>query len=198
MTVPNIITIFRILLVPVFCILYFTPGLKWLAFVVLVTSGISDVVDGIIARKFNQVSRVGKVLDPIADKLFQLSTVICITIDGVVGWWLLALMVAKDLFMLIGGSIFYHKTHAVIASKWYGKLTSVLLFSTFVISFFLFFMSVDRSISIIVISILAAVTMFFSVFSAVNYTRMAVAINNEHKKQKGLNNDNGQYETTSL
>ena len=109
-TVPNIITIFRILLVPVFCILYFTPGLKWAAFVVLVVSGISDVIDGIIARKFNQVSRLGKVIDPVADKLFQLSTVTCMTIDGVFGWWLIAVMIAKDLFMLIGGSIFYFKT----------------------------------------------------------------------------------------
>jgi cardiolipin synthase len=183
MTVPNIISVIRILLVPVFCILYFTPGLRWAAFIVLVASGVSDVLDGIIARKFNQVSRFGKVIDPIADKLFQLSTVICITIDGVVGWWLLALMIAKDLFMLIGGSIFYHKTHAVIASKWYGKLTSVLLFSTFVISFFLSFMGVESSIKFIVITVLAAVTMVFSIISAVNYTRMAVAINNEHKKQ---------------
>ncbi|MBO4392616.1 MAG: CDP-alcohol phosphatidyltransferase family protein, partial [Clostridia bacterium] len=70
MTVPNIITIIRIILVPVFCILYFTPGLRWAAFTVLVVSGISDVLDGIIARKFNQVSRLGKVLDPVADKLF--------------------------------------------------------------------------------------------------------------------------------
>lgn len=191
MTVPNFITIIRILLVPVFCILYFMPGLRWAAFIVLVLSGISDVLDGIIARKFNQVSRLGKVLDPIADKLFQLSTVICITIDNPEIWWMLALMVAKELFMLIGGTIFYHKTHAVIASKWYGKLTSVLLFSTFVISFFLYFMDASRCISIIIISLFAAVTMIFMIISAVSYTRMAVAINNEHKKQKGQTENNG-------
>ncbi len=191
MTVPNIITIIRIILVPVFCILYFTPGLRWAAFTVLVVSGISDVLDGIIARKFNQVSRLGKVLDPVADKLFQLSTVICITIDHLEIWWMLALMIAKELFMLIGGTIFYHKTHAVIASEWYGQLTSVLLFSTFVITFFLYFMNAPRPLSIIIISVFAAVTMVFMIISAVSYTRMAVAINNEHKKQKGQTENNG-------
>lgn len=186
MTIPNIISIIRILLVPVFCILYFTPGLKWLAFIALVVSGVSDVLDGLIARKFNQVSRFGKVLDPVADKMFQMSTVICLCIDKVVGWWLLAIMVAKDLFMLIGGTVFYHKTHSVIASKWYGKLTSCLLFSTFVISFFLYFMQIDSNLSIIIVSVLAALTMIFSIISAVNYTREAVRINNLHKQQKGL------------
>ncbi len=186
MTIPNIISIIRIILVPVFCILYFTPGLKQYAFIALVASGISDVLDGLIARKFNQVTRLGKVLDPIADKLFQLSTVTCLCIDKVVGWWLLAIMIAKDLFMLIGGSIFYHKTHAVIASRWYGKLTSCLLFSTFVVSFFLYFLKTDTTLSIIIVSVLAAVTMIFSIFSAVNYTREAVRINNIHKQQKGI------------
>ena len=188
MTVPNIISIIRILLVPVFCILYFTPGLKWAAFAVLVVSGVSDVLDGLIARKFNMVSRIGKVLDPVADKLFQLSTVICITIDKVVGWWLLALIIAKDLFMLIGGLIFYHKTHAIIASKWYGKLTSVLMFSTFVMAFFLPLIGIENPAKIIIISVFAAVTMVFSIISVVSYTRSAVEINNEHKKQKGNSN----------
>lgn len=186
MTIPNIISIIRIALVPAFCVLYFTPDLRWAAFIILVLSGISDVLDGMIARKFNLVSRVGKVLDPIADKLFQLSTVTCLCIDGAVGWWLLCIMIAKDLFMLIGGSVFYHKTHAVIASKWYGKLTSCLLFSMFVISFFLDFMNADLKTSVIIVSVLAGITMIFSIISAVSYTRAAVAINNEHKKNKGL------------
>ncbi|MBQ2720745.1 MAG: CDP-alcohol phosphatidyltransferase family protein [Clostridia bacterium] len=186
MTIPNIISIIRIALVPAFCVLYFTPDLRWAAFIILVLSGISDVLDGMIARKFNLVSRVGKVLDPIADKLFQLSTVTCLCIDGAVGWWLLCIMIAKDLFMLIGGSVFYHKTHAVIASKWYGKLTSCLLFSMFVISFFLDFMNADLKTSVIIVSVLAGITMIFSIISAVSYTRAAVEINNEHKKNKGL------------
>lgn len=191
MTIPNIISIIRILLVPVFCALYFTP-LRWVSFIVLILSGISDVLDGMIARKFNLISKVGKVLDPIADKLFQLSTVTCLCIDGAVGWWLPALMVAKDLFMLIGGSVFYHKTHAVIASRWYGKLTSCLLFLTFVISFFLDFLNVE--FRMVTVSCLAVITMIFSIISAVNYTRAAIQINNEHKN-KGLNNG---YKTSDV
>ena len=181
MTIPNIISIIRILLVPVFCALYFTP-FRWISFIVLILSGISDVLDGIIARKFNQISKIGKVLDPVADKLFQLSTVACLCIDKAVGWWLLTIMIAKDLFMLVGGSVFYHKTHAVIAARWYGKLTSGLLFSTFVISFFLDFLNVE--FRMIAVSLLAVITMIFSIMSAVKYTLAAIQINNEQKKQR--------------
>ena len=180
MTIPNIISIIRILLVPVFCALYFTP-FRWISFIVLILSGISDVLDGMIARKFNQISKIGKVLDPVADKLFQLSTVACLCIDKAVGWWLLTIMIAKDLFMLVGGSVFYHKTHAVIAARWYGKLTSGLLFSTFVISFFLDFLNVE--FRMIAVSLFAVITMIFSIMSAVKYTLAAIQINNEQKNK---------------
>ena len=74
MTIPNIISIIRIALVPAFCVLYFTPDLRWAAFIILVLSGISDVLDGMIARKFDAVTNFGKFIDPIADKLL----VICV------------------------------------------------------------------------------------------------------------------------
>lgn len=197
MTIPNVISLIRIALVPVFCVLYFTPGLKWASFVVLIVSGVSDVLDGMIARKFNLVSKLGKVLDPIADKLFQLSTVTCLCIGKAVGWWLLCIMVAKDLFMLVGGSVFYHKTHSVIASRWYGKLTSCLLFSTFVISFFLDFINADLKISVITVTSLAAITMVFSILSAISYTREAISINNQYKQQKTKGLENG-HKTPSV
>jgi len=185
MTVPNIITVFRIILVPIFCILFFTPGMKNAAFTILILSGVSDVCDGYIARKFKQISDLGKILDPIADKLFQFSTAICLVIDGKVGVWLLIVMSAKDLFMLVGGSVFYYKTHAVIASRWYGKVMSVLLFSAFITSFLLDFIRMDLSISFAVVSCLFAAAMIFSVMAAVKYTKSAVIINNEHKQKLG-------------
>ena len=187
MTVPNIISIARIILVPVFCVLYFLPGMKGIAFAVIIISGISDLLDGMIARKFNQISDLGKVLDPIADKLFHLSTVFCFCLDKVVSWIFFAFMIAKELFMIIGGIVFYKKTEGgVIASKWYGKLTSSILFSTFMIAFFLDFADVKHEITTVVLSVLFCIALAFSISTVISYTKTAIKINNEKKAAKKL------------
>ena len=178
MSIPNIISIVRILLVPVFCVMYFTPGMRLASLVVLIASGLSDLVDGYIARKFNQITDLGKVLDPIADKLFHMSTIFCLCIDGVVGYWLLVIVVAKELFMICGGVILYKKNRAVIASKWYGKLSSSLFFSAFVLSF----VPVESDSYKIFISCLFAVAVLISIYALVNYVSKAVSINNARKK----------------
>ena len=178
MSIPNIISIVRILLVPVFCMMYFTPGMRMASLVVLIASGLSDLVDGYIARKFNQITDLGKVLDPIADKLFHMSTIACLCIDGIVGYWLLVIVVAKELFMICGGVILYKKNQAVIASKWYGKLSSSLLFSAFILSF----VQVEGDSYKIFISCLFAVAVLISIYALVNYVMKAVCINNARKK----------------
>ena len=177
MSIPNIISIIRIMLVPVFCVMYFTPGMRLASLIVLIASGLSDLVDGYIARRFNQITDLGKVLDPIADKLFHMSTIACFCIDGVVGYWLLVLVVAKELFMIIGGVILYKKNQAVVASKWYGKLSSSLIFSAFILSF----VPVEGNAYKIFISCLFAVAMVISFYALVNYVANAVKINNARK-----------------
>lgn len=181
MSVPNIISIIRIILVPVFCVAYFTPGIRYIAFAALIISGISDILDGYIARRFNQITDLGKVLDPVADKLFNISTILCFCIDRIVGFWLLALVAAKELFMLFGGVVFYKKTHAVIASKWYGKLASCLFFAAFVLSFV---EAPDRHAYGIFINCLFAFAMAVSLFAMANYSANAVRINNLKKRKK--------------
>jgi len=183
MSIPNIISIVRILLVPVFCVMYFTPGMRMASLVVLIASGLSDLVDGYIARKFNQITDLGKVLDPIADKLFHMSTIACLCIDGIVGYWLLVIVVAKELFMICGGVILYKKNRAVIASKWYGKLSSSLLFSAFILSF----VQVEGAAYKIFISCLFAVAVLISIYALVNYVMKAVCINNARKKAEKEN-----------
>ncbi|MBE6890906.1 MAG: CDP-alcohol phosphatidyltransferase family protein [Ruminococcaceae bacterium] len=178
MSIPNIISIIRILLVPIFCVIYFTPGMKTVALIVLIVSGLSDLVDGYIARKFNQITDLGKVLDPIADKLFHMSTIACLCIDRVVGYWLLFIVMAKELFMICGGVILYKKTKAVIASKWYGKLSSSLFFSAFVLSF----VPVNNTAYTIFISCLFAVAVLISLYAMINYVTKAVSINNARKR----------------
>ena len=98
LTLPNVLSALRLVGVPVFLWLLFTHQDLW-AFVVLALSGITDYLDGKIARRFNLVSRVGQLLDPLADRLYVLSTLVALTIRDVIPLWLLVVLVARDLFM---------------------------------------------------------------------------------------------------
>ena len=95
LTVPNVISLARLLLVPVFAVLIATSRDGW-AVAVLAASGASDWLDGVLARRLGQVSRLGQLLDPAADRLFILVTLVGLAWRGVVPWWLLVVLVARD------------------------------------------------------------------------------------------------------
>ncbi|MDQ6895659.1 MAG: CDP-alcohol phosphatidyltransferase family protein [Actinomycetota bacterium] len=98
LTLPNALSALRLVGVPVFLWLLFSGQDLW-AFAVLALSGISDYLDGKIARHFGLVSRLGQLLDPMADRLYVLSTLVALTIRDVIPLWLLVVLVARDLFM---------------------------------------------------------------------------------------------------
>ena len=98
LTVPNVLSALRLVGVPVFLWLLFTHQDVW-AFIVLALSGISDYLDGKIARRFHLVSRLGQLLDPIADRLYVLTTLIALALRDIIPLWLLVVLVARDLFM---------------------------------------------------------------------------------------------------
>jgi len=96
LTVPNAISAARLVLVPVFAVLL-ARRQDVAALVVLAVSGVSDWLDGVVARRLGQVSRLGQVLDPAADRLFIVVTIVALAWRGVVPWWLVAALVARDL-----------------------------------------------------------------------------------------------------
>lgn len=99
LTIPNGISIFRLAGVPLFLWLVLVPEADGWALAVLFVSGISDFADGYLARKLNQTSKVGEILDPVADRLYILSTVIGLAARGIIPWWVAALLPARDLFL---------------------------------------------------------------------------------------------------
>ena len=109
LTVPNLISVIRILLIPVIAVLYYKGYIWWTVFVIFI-SGLSDAVDGKIARKFNQVSNLGKLLDPVADKLtiFALAIVLFLKFKEAQSEsmqafaWVFLLFIAKDIIMILG------------------------------------------------------------------------------------------------
>lgn len=128
LTVPNALSLLRILLVPVFMYLYIgRQNTLWTA-IVLIISCASDVIDGPIARKFNQVSDVGKALDPIGDKLTQIGLMVCLITKYPLMWVPAIIIVVKEIVSGILGLVTIKKANVVKGAVWHGKLTTVLLF----------------------------------------------------------------------
>ena len=130
MTVPNILSIFRLVLVPVFAVVFFQPDSdahRWAALVYLVAF-LTDIADGWIARHFNQITRLGRILDPLADKLMTFTVIVCLTVDEVIPVWMVVVFFCKELTMTIGGTVMYRKIHDMIPSNWLGKLSTGVFF----------------------------------------------------------------------
>ena len=122
--IPNMLTILRFILVPFIVILILKE--RFLdAFILLTVSSLSDVLDGRIARKFNLVTDIGKLLDPLADKTNQISVLVSLVIIKVVPVWIVVILFIKEFILVAGASWLYGKK-VVVSSKWYGKLTTVI------------------------------------------------------------------------
>ena len=133
--VPNILTICRFLLIP-FVVFYIFTGNYILAFIFFTLSGLTDIADGFIARKFNLISNFGKLMDPLADKLTQICTLASLTLNHIIPIGILAVVLLKELIMIAGASFLYGKD-VVVYSKWYGKLATVLFYFAIVVSLLL-------------------------------------------------------------
>ena len=129
LTIPNLLSAFRILLVPVMAALYCGAGNYPLTAGVLLLSGATDVADGYIARRFHMVSDLGKVLDPVADKLTQAAALGCLLTRFRVLWWLLALLVVKECLMAAMGIFVIRRTGEVYSASWHGKLATCILYA---------------------------------------------------------------------
>lgn len=132
-TIPNVLSLIRIALVPVFAVLYLlgeqNPTLFFWAIGVLVLSGVTDLFDGMIARKFNQITEIGKLLDPVADKLTQVTVVVCLAVRVPRLWPLVVLCAAKELMQTIGaGLLLLFSKQRVQAAEWYGKVSTFVFY----------------------------------------------------------------------
>lgn len=130
--IPNILTISRFVLIP-FIIGALLESDYTAAFVFLTISGLTDVLDGFIARKFNFVTNFGKLIDPLADKATQISTLIALSYIKIIPYWMLIVVFLKEGMMIAGASFLYGK-QLVVSSRWYGKLATVVFYVAIVAS----------------------------------------------------------------
>lgn len=127
-TLPNILSMFRIALIPVMVWLFvFRENYLWTA-ILLAVSAITDVIDGVVARKFNMVTELGKALDPVADKLTQGGVLLCLVFKFKQMIFPLILLVVKEIFTGITQLLIIKKHKIVVGADWYGKITTVFLY----------------------------------------------------------------------
>lgn len=133
-TIPNWMCFVRIALIPVFTVM-FVKGMYIPAFIVMIVAALTDVFDGKIARKFNMVSNLGKILDPIADKLSQMAIVIILIVKFWDGYlkYILFLFIVKELLMIIGGVVLLSKGMRPVAAEVWGKVATVVFYTFMII-----------------------------------------------------------------
>ena len=160
--IPNILTIIRILLIP-FIIISILNDEYIMALIFFLLSGTTDILDGFIARKFNLITNLGKLLDPLADKLTQISTLVTITVKGIIPYWILLIIFSKEILMVCGASFLYGKD-TVVSSKWFGKLSTVVLYIAIFLSIVIIYFNLPNEYIMInmYIYILAIISTVFS------------------------------------
>ncbi len=124
--IPNILTIIRFIFIP-FIVISLCLNNYILALVLFTISSFSDILDGYIARKYDAITDFGKLMDPLADKLTQISTLFTLYIKRMIPIWIVLIVISKEIILISGASFLYGK-QLVVSSKWYGKLSTVILY----------------------------------------------------------------------
>lgn len=151
-TIPNILSMLRIAIIP-FIIWAFCVEQYWLSAGLILFSGLTDVIDGYIARHFNMISPLGKALDPIADKLTLISLIIMLCLKNTTLLYLLVIFIIKELIMAIEGILIIKKTGTTYNSRWHGKITTLFLYFTMIVH--VVWISIPLTVSAILLVICA-------------------------------------------
>lgn len=173
MNIPNMLTTARFFLIPAFYIVYFSSidNHFIIAIIIFLISGITDVLDGYIARKHNMVTKWGSLLDPLADKLMLLTVLFSLSQTNVIPVWIFIVILAKEVLMILGG-ILLLKDETVISSRYYGKAATFF----FYLSIGIMILNKKAGAIIMYAAILMAFFAFFNYLR--NYLHLKKAKNN--------------------
>lgn len=152
MNVPNILTTFRIVLVPLLGYMMHL-GEYVPAAIIFIAAVLTDFLDGFLARKFNQVTNFGKVMDPVADKLLVLTALLMLTVQKEISLVIFIIVTAKEVLLGIGGIMLYRNKKRISSADWYGKIASGI----FYFAILMLILDVRYSKTFIVIAVAATV-----------------------------------------
>jgi len=136
LTIPNLLSLFRLVLIPVYVVIYLNArdaSDYYIAAGILAVSCLTDLIDGKIARHFNMISTVGKILDPLADKATQFTLILCLAMKYPVLWFLVALFIVKESFQLIAGGINLRHGKMLKGALLTGKICTTVLFVSLIL-----------------------------------------------------------------
>lgn len=184
LTIPNIISVVRIILIP-FIAYFYLNGNTCVAVVLVLFSGFSDLFDGMIARRFNQVTELGKMLDPFADKFTQGVIALCLAIRIPEIRTVLIIFILKEFSMLAGAIVLLRKKKKPCAAQWYGKVATTLFYITIIVILMLqHFSPFSMDVYVIITFSLLVITAGFMMYALVRYIFVFIKI---------LNSDDDQY-----
>lgn len=182
-TIPNVLSLFRLALIPVYMLIYLNARNSsdyFLAAAILAVSCLTDLIDGKIARHFNMISTVGKILDPLADKATQFTLIVCLSVRYPFLLYLVALFVVKEGFQLIAGGITLRKGKMLEGALLAGKICTTILFISLIV------MVMIPTLSPKTVGIIAYVDAAFMIFSFIQYIR---AYYGKHKKVQDISTE---------
>jgi len=178
-TTPNVLSFFRLCLIPLIIWQYVFKHNYDIALYLLVLSGLTDIADGIIARKFDMVSDFGKAFDPIADKLTQIAMLLCLVTRFHNMWLPLILLVVKEVFAGITGLMMVRKG-LILGADWHGKATTVLLYGTVMVH--LAWVNISAAASNTLIGACTAMIILSGILYAIRNLRFLFSGGNAHEK----------------
>lgn len=156
--VPNTLTIIRFILIPF--IIYFLFQDRYIEAIAFLTlSGLTDVLDGYIARKFYCITNFGKLVDPLADKATQIGILISLYIRQIIPLWIIIVVVIKEVVLIAGASFLYGK-ETVVSSRWYGKLATVIFYIAIACSMLIRYIHLEFDFAIYIYYLALAATLF--------------------------------------
>ena len=170
LTIPNMLSLFRLVLIPVYVLIYLNasePVHYYIAGGILAVSCLTDLIDGQIARRFNMISTVGKVLDPFADKLTQFTLAVCLAIQFPVVWIMVCLIFVKEVFQLIAGIVAFRKGQMLKGALIAGKICTAILF----LSLIILVLTPPQLLSDKVVAVVTAVDVVFLLIAFISYAR---------------------------
>lgn len=162
LTIPNLLSLFRLILIPVIIWLYWFRKDYFPAGVLLIISGLTDLADGYIARHFNAVSNVGKILDPIADKLTQAAMLFCLVTRFPLMAAPFGFLVIKEVFIGTTGLLMIRKTGKVVGADFHGKVATTLLYTMMILH--IFWIDIPSAVSAVSI-LICLVSMAFTLLT---------------------------------
>lgn len=134
MNLPNLLTCFRMALVPAFAYCYFFVKPTWIALALFILASLTDFLDGYLARKLSQITDFGKLMDPLADKLMTVTMMVCLACTRRIPWWVVVVIVLKELLMLAGSTVML-KRHIVVYANIWGKIATAVFIAALILVF---------------------------------------------------------------